>query len=127
MGSQATYPVVAHYLKVDPVAAHLGMIDKTGSNHQNLHVAVDLEDGPIKGVVQIQNVVEHLRDNKSLVDGSVHSRRRILSHVHQREETSVLHLLFAELGDIDHVVGPGGSADNTERDQDTLEFPETGG
>jgi hypothetical protein len=86
---------------------------------------VDLANGPLEGVVQIENVVEHLRDNVGLVDRYVHNRRRVLSHVHEREETSVFQLIVEQLVEIDQVVGPETAGDNTERNQNTLEFPET--
>lgn len=88
---------------------------------------VDLEVSAVELVLQVENVVEHLWHNDVLVDGHVDDGRGVLLDVHQREETSVLHLLFGYLGDIPLVVSPGASADNTERDQDTLEFPETSG
>ena len=125
MRSQTTYPVVAHVLQLDPVTIPLSWNDKTGRNHQNLHVVVDLADGTLKGVVQIENVVEHLWDNVGLVDGSVDDGGRVLAHVHEREETSVFHLLFEQLGDIDQVVCPDSAGDNTERNQNTLKLPET--
>ena len=102
--SQTTYPVVAHVRQLDPVTIPLSWNDKTGRNHQNLHVVVDLADGPLKGVVQIENVVEHLWDNVGLVDRSVDDGGRVLSHVHEREETSVFQLLFEQLVELDQVV-----------------------
>jgi hypothetical protein len=123
--SQTTYPVVAHVVQVDPVITPLLWSNKSGCNHQNLHVIVDLANGPLEGVVQIENVVEHLRDNVGLVDRYVHNRRRVLSHMHEREETSVFQLIVEQLGETDQVVGPETAGDNTERNQNTLEFPET--
>ena len=118
-------PVGRHHVQLDPGLSPLVGSHEACFDHQVLNKVMSFQLTLSVLTVDIEGFHEHLFGDPGLLDEALDGGRRILSHMHESEETSVLELNVIDLAEIDDVVSPRPITNDSKRDQDTLKLPET--